>query len=589
MNSDDSRQPPAYSAEFYSEIDDGSLRSARVIVPMLYDMLKPRSVIDVGCGAGNFLHVFNQLGVEDVLGVDGDYLCREDLKIDTTRFMPHDLAHPLSLRRSFDLAISLEVAEHIEENSAPDFIASLVSLSPVIAFSAAIPYQGGQHHINCQWPEYWQALFHAHDYLMVDLFRPALMADDRVEWWYAQNLLLVAHRDIVSKHPNWLSYVFSPARRLVHPDLYAFNSRKAGFGAQVPNRPVPASVPTETATQTPSANTAVSLTREIPPKPQEPLGAECLSRDAGHTPLLSVILPVFNCGRYLAKSIESLLTQSFADFELIIIDDGSTDQTRNVITDYCSKDSRIQPVLFDTNQGLINALNRGLTLARGQFIGRQDGDDWSHPHRLQRQVLFLDSHPEIGVVGTAGNIINAEGVMVEKAIRHDVETDAQIRFRHLFNTAFMHPTLIFRRELIDKYHLRYDPACPHAEDYDLAIRMLEHTRGYVLLESLYDYRQHGESVSHVFPSVQAEVAYKISNRYLQTMGIPYNLSADEKLQMLCIYVAIMIGKPVPTAQRSLLQTLLAITDHFFARTQTKDAKLFAFRKEIAALLEAHSN
>jgi len=225
-----------YSPEFFTAIDDGSLRSARVIVPGLVRQLHPSSAVDIGCGLGNFLRVFIENGVHDVLGVDGAHVPRHLLKIPADRFVTCDLEQSWNLGRRFDIAVCLEVAEHLELRNADAFIANLVSLAPVLLFSAAIPYQGGENHVNCQWPEYWQNLFGSHSYEMVDILRSGLMTNDEVEWWYAQNAFIVAHRTVVDRHPEWAPHVHRPARRLVHPKLYMHNSELAGINATSPSR-----------------------------------------------------------------------------------------------------------------------------------------------------------------------------------------------------------------------------------------------------------------------------------------------------------------------------------------------------------------
>src|ERR671925_1539421 len=139
-----------YSPGFYEQQQEGSLRSARRVLPHLVQLVSPRSVVDVGCGVGTWLKAAMELGVEDILGLDGDYVDRAMLQIPSAQFTPVDLTRPFRLPRTFDAALSLEVAEHLPESSAVDFVESLASLSNVILFSAAIPGQMGEHHVNEQ-------------------------------------------------------------------------------------------------------------------------------------------------------------------------------------------------------------------------------------------------------------------------------------------------------------------------------------------------------------------------------------------------------------------------------------------------------
>lgn len=181
-----------YTSDFFAGLRSGAERSAEVIVPLVMDILHPRSVVDVGCGEGTWLAGFHRLGVEDLLGIDGDYVGRSRLQIPHENFQAADLSRPLAVPRTFDLAVSLEVAEHLPEECAALFVESLTHLAPVVLFSAAIPFQGGNHHVNEQWPDKWAELFKRHDYLPVDCIRKRIWKNEAVEWWYTQNTLLFA-------------------------------------------------------------------------------------------------------------------------------------------------------------------------------------------------------------------------------------------------------------------------------------------------------------------------------------------------------------------------------------------------------------
>jgi SAM-dependent methyltransferase len=188
-----------YSPAFYEQQAPGARRSARAIVPLVLELVQPRSAVDVGCGVGTWLSVFAELGIDDVLGVDGDWVDPEALEIPRERFLAFDLTEPLSLDRTFDLVVSLEVGEHLPAETAPVYVQSLVRLGPVVLFSAAIPFQRGTHHVNEQWPAYWAELFEAHGYVGLDCIRPGIWNDDDVDWHYAQNTLLYADRAVLAR------------------------------------------------------------------------------------------------------------------------------------------------------------------------------------------------------------------------------------------------------------------------------------------------------------------------------------------------------------------------------------------------------
>ena len=164
--------------------NDIGLQSARAVTPLLMSLTAATSVIDIGCGPGNWLAALRERGVADIFGVDqNDY--GTNLRIPRDFFSVADLNVPFHSERKFDLVICMEVAEHLPPESAPVFINSLTALGDVILFSAAIPFQGGTDHRNEQWPEYWRLLFATHGFVPVDCIRPRVWDNDDVAWWYS--------------------------------------------------------------------------------------------------------------------------------------------------------------------------------------------------------------------------------------------------------------------------------------------------------------------------------------------------------------------------------------------------------------------
>jgi SAM-dependent methyltransferase len=212
-----------YSHAFYAELSMTARRSAREIVPLVLELLHPRSVVDVGCGTGAWLAAFQDYGVPDVLGIDGAHVPPELLEVPANCFLVRDLARPLRLARRFDLVLALEVAEHLPPSRAGAFIESLTGLGPLVLFSAAIPFQGGLHHANEQWPAYWAALFATQGFVPIDCIRPRVWENAHVQWWYAQNTLLYAQWETLANNPALrCAYEASAGRplNLVHPQRY---------------------------------------------------------------------------------------------------------------------------------------------------------------------------------------------------------------------------------------------------------------------------------------------------------------------------------------------------------------------------------
>lgn len=191
-----------YSPEFFSDVAQESLPSAKAVVPFVLNYIHPTSIIDVGCATGAWLSIFRDHGINSIVGLDGAYVNPSKLLIPTDCFRVVDLTKPFFFSERFDLAISLEVAEHLPAKSASGFVRSLCQLAPIVLFSAAVPGQGGEHHINEQWPEYWRQLFANQHFRMFDPFRPLLWHDERVAFYYRQNIFLFISDDFLKTSPE---------------------------------------------------------------------------------------------------------------------------------------------------------------------------------------------------------------------------------------------------------------------------------------------------------------------------------------------------------------------------------------------------
>ena len=191
-----------YDAQFLSYGRSMATRSAQVIVSILMDALQPKSVLDLGCGRGAWLEVWKTAGASKVLGVDGDYVDRDDLAVGLSEFSPQDLGSTINLDRRFDLVESLEVAEHLPESRARGFVADLCRHGDTVLFGAAPPGQGGEHHINEQPYSYWRAFFSELGYDPFDFVRPQIAGRREVAPWYRYNTLLYVKRERVDSLPD---------------------------------------------------------------------------------------------------------------------------------------------------------------------------------------------------------------------------------------------------------------------------------------------------------------------------------------------------------------------------------------------------
>ena len=228
--------PKTYQDNFFGFHSDDSFNSAKEVIPVVLQFIKPASVIDIGCGAGNWLYVWKQLGVTDLLGVDGSYVKAEDLIIDKNNFVSANLDNGFSIHRKFDLVTSLEVAEHIKPENAGKFIASLCSLGDVIVFSAAIPGQDGTLHYNEQYPGYWIEKFAKHNFKPYDCIRELIWNNDKVSPWYRQNVLFFVNDKVKDSNPS-ITTNQKTILPLVHPEVYSARVRDAAYSKKILQSP----------------------------------------------------------------------------------------------------------------------------------------------------------------------------------------------------------------------------------------------------------------------------------------------------------------------------------------------------------------
>lgn len=208
-----------YSQRYYEGLKEDSSASAKAVVPLLLKLFPARTVVDVGCGSGTWARSYLDAGC-DVLGVDGHVVQPGQLMIPVERFERRNLNEALTLGRHFDLVNCLEVAEHLNASRGPSFAADLCRLGDVVAFSAAVPGQGGTHHVNEQWPSYWIPHFQAAGFVPLDCVRWQIWNDERVAWWYVQNLLVFVKETRLADFPVAVAAVRAWPTDLVHPRAY---------------------------------------------------------------------------------------------------------------------------------------------------------------------------------------------------------------------------------------------------------------------------------------------------------------------------------------------------------------------------------
>lgn len=230
--------------------------------------------------------------------------------------------------------------------------------------------------------------------------------------------------------------------------------------------------------------------------------------------LISVVMSVYNSDKYLDEAIKSILSQTYTDFEFIIIDDGSTDNSCSIIEKYCLSDSRIV-LIKQQNHGLIYSLNKGIKIASGEYIARMDADDISFVDRLETQIAFLNNNPEIGICGTGielfGDSFNQDSF--------SPETHEQAIVKLLFRSPLSHPTVMFRRSIIEKHNLNYSADYMHCEDYELWSRWADFSKIANISRVLLKYRIHNQQISVRKSEEMLKNHLKVTDKLLSRLGI----------------------------------------------------------------------
>ncbi len=240
-------------------------------------------------------------------------------------------------------------------------------------------------------------------------------------------------------------------------------------------------------------------------------------------PLVSWLMPVYNGEKHIRRALDSMLNQTYQCFEVVlIIEHGCTDQTAFICAEYAARDARILVYQNEKNLGVARSLNRGLALCGGSYIARMDADDFSHADRLEKQVLYMEAHPEVSVLGTWCEVIFDNGQMQVAEYPTDSET---IRTSHLFGATLAHPTVMLRKEDFIQNHWSYPDG--EAEDYALWAKLISHAKIACLPDALLDYYKHGSSATSVrFQAVRAASAAISKEALLHELGIDTTLYSD---------------------------------------------------------------
>jgi len=239
--------------------------------------------------------------------------------------------------------------------------------------------------------------------------------------------------------------------------------------------------------------------------------------------LISVVLPVYNGAKFIANAIESILDQTYENFELIVINDGSKDNTLEILNSYAVKDDRIK-IVSRQNKGLIETLNEGFSLAKGKYIARQDDDDISHPQRFEKQIAFMEKNEDYALCGTFYNVVTEDGEFIRK---HFLPSSNENIQKYLFDSCFGHGSVMIRKEMIQDM-VWYNKDSLHVEDYDFFIRIAKKHKVYNIPEYLYDWCFRGESVS--FENYKEQRTNKRAIQIMYDKSLSFQDAKEKALQ-----------------------------------------------------------
>jgi glycosyltransferase involved in cell wall biosynthesis len=297
-------------------------------------------------------------------------------------------------------------------------------------------------------------------------------------------------------------------------------------------------------------------------------------------PLVSVILPCYNAEKYLAYSLESVLSQHYSNLEVICINDGSHDATLSILQDYGSADTRIRVVNNLSNLGLIASLNLGLSLARGAYFARMDADDYCPPDRINKQMQFIEENPDYDLVSSGYHYFSVNDKTLEYVPPIGTHP-ASLKFASLFSTPLTHASTLGRIGLVRSGLYQYDQRFPHSEDYELFSRLaMKNVQLGNLRESLYWVRLNPESVSVIYNDVQITSHLAITKRNLLLFGVDRSRLTEPILKLLSNRINSL-------TQWEDLKSAFEILDDCFLQYQRSSTLEKKTMKEISNYLVLH--
>lgn len=297
-------------------------------------------------------------------------------------------------------------------------------------------------------------------------------------------------------------------------------------------------------------------------------------------PLITVLMPCYNAAPYLAEALESIINQTYQNLEILCINDGSTDDTGKILEEYATKDTRIQIIHNDTNLKLIKSLNKGIDLAKGDFIARMDADDISAPERIEKELDFMMQNTEVDVVGCTCYVINETGsILSKKRLRQ--HNSNSIFFASFFYVPIGHPELLIRTKVLKENHFLEEEHAVHTEDYELWTRLLrlDHKLKNIDLP-LHYFRINPNSVSRKFTTIQDNNFVECARRHVDAF-----FHRDIETKIMQVVVNRIQASMEPKHFRKGLKEVRWIKKHFLEKS--KSHLSFDDKREISIVYKTH--
>lgn len=279
---------------------------------------------------------------------------------------------------------------------------------------------------------------------------------------------------------------------------------------------------------------------------------------------VSVVIPVYNSERFLSEAIESVTNQTLQNIEIICVYDKSSDNSLEILQNYSKKDCRVKIIENDEKKGIGYALNLGLDAAKGKYVARMDADDIAVLSRLQEQVDFMEKNPEVGVCGSFIKKFGDTNRTVCCPVSHE-----EIKVNMIFNCCIMHPTVMFRKEFLDSYNLRYNEKYKVCEDYDMWVRCIEYFKFHNLPKPLLNYREHCENISKTQNKTINPLALELTKRQLDEyliqsfslddINILFDLENTDFKKLYELYILMLNSVKTEKLNKSIFKKYLAKT------------------------------